>query len=124
MNSKKKNAKTLKPESADHVAETTTQGSSLSALRQRRRRIDRWRDTLSKQINQHPYRTVAVALGTGYLLAGGLFTRLTARLVGLGMRIGLRVGGPRLVTQAIVALREDLLSRTDAPAANPSSPPR
>ena len=87
MNSGKKNAKTLKSE------------------------IDRWRDTLSEQINEHPGRTVAIALGTGYMLAGGLFSRLTARLVGLGMRIGLRVAGPRLVTQGVVALREALLSR-------------
>ena len=89
MNSRKKSAKTLKSQVADHVAVTTTQGPSPSALRQR---IDRWRDTLSEQINEHPGRTVAIALGTGYLLAGGLFSRLTARLVGLGMRIGLRVG--------------------------------
>jgi len=89
MNSGQKSAKTLKSQ------------------------IDRWRDTLSEQINEHPGRTVAIALGTGYLLAGGLFSRLTVRLMGLGMRIGLRVGGPRLVTQGVVALREGLLSRAD-----------
>ena len=86
-------------------------------------RIDTWRDTLSEQINEHPGRTMAIALGTGYLLAGGLFTRLSARLVGLGMRIGLRVGASRLVTRSVVALREALLSPTDAPATTPSSPP-
>ena len=83
------------------------EGASLSASRQR---IDGWRVTLSEQINEHPVRTVAIALGTGYLLAGGLFTRLTARLVGLGIRIALRVG-PRLVPQSVPALREGLLSR-------------
>ena len=88
MNSGKKSAKTL---------------DFQVALRER---IDRWRDALSEQINEHPGRTVAIAFGTGYLLAGGLFTRLTARLVRLGMRIGLRVAGPRLMTQSIVALRE------------------
>ena len=88
MNSGKKSAKTLE---------------SQVALRQR---IERWRAALSEQINEHPVRTVAIAFGTGYLLAGGLFTRLTARLVRLGMRIGLRVAGPRLMTQSIVALRE------------------
>ena len=103
MNARKKSARTLESQVADHVAGTTTQCAGPSALRQR---IDGWRDTLSEQINEHPVRTVAIALGTGYLLAGGLFTRLTARLVMLGMRIGLRVGGPRLVTQSVVALRE------------------
>ncbi len=90
MNSGKKSAQALESQVADRVAET----------------INRWRDTLSEQINEHPVRTVAMALGAGYLLAGGLFTRLTARLVGLGIRIGLRVAGPRLVTQSVVAPRE------------------
>ena len=111
MSSRKKIAKTVESEVADHLAETITQGPSPSALS---KRIDGWRDTLSEQINEHPVRTVAVALGTGYLLAGGLFSRLTARLVGLGVRIGLRVGGAPLVTRSVVALREGLLSRTDA----------
>ena len=34
------------------------------------KRIDRWREALSEQINEHPGPTVAIALGTGYLLAG------------------------------------------------------
>jgi hypothetical protein len=114
MSSRKKSAKTVESQVADYLAETTTQGPSPSALR---KRIDRWRDTLSEQINEHPVRTVAAALGTGYLLAGGLFSRLTARLVGLGIRIGLRVGGAPLVTQSVVALRERLPSRTDARSA-------
>src|SRR5678815_1105279 len=103
MNSGKKSAKTLESRVAGHETGTTTEGPSPSALRQR---IDSWRDTLSEQINEHPVRTVAMALGAGYLLAGGLFTRLTARLVGLGIRIGLRVAGPSLVTQSVVAPRE------------------
>ena len=102
MNSGKKSAKTLESQVVVRV----------------RQRIDRWRDALSEQINEHPVRTVAIALGTGYLLAGGLFSRLTARLVGLGMRIGLRVGGPRLVTQSIVALE---LSREGRHAARTRS---
>ena len=99
MSSKKKSAKTRKSQVADHVVGRTTQGPSPSTAR---KRIDSWRDTLSEQINEHPGRTVAVALGTGYLLAGGLFSRLTARLVGLGMRIGFRVGGTPLATQILV----------------------
>ena len=87
-------------------------------------RIDRWRETLSEQINEHPGRTLAIALGTGYLLAGGLFTRFTARLVGLGMRLGLRVGRARLAIQSVVALREGLRSRTDPRSdSRVSSPP-
>ena len=100
MSSKKKSTKTHKSSAVDHVAGRTTQGPRPFTLR---KRIDHWRDILSEQINKHPGRTVAVALGTGYLLAGGLFSRLTARLVGLGMRIGVRVGGTPLVTQRLVS---------------------
>ncbi len=121
MNAAKKSTTTLDSQVADQVPGTTTQGPIPLALLQR---IEGWRETLSEQIDEHPGRTVAIALGTGYLLAGGLFTRLTARLVGLGVRIGLRVGRARLVAQSIVALREALLARTDAPATNASSPPK
>lgn len=45
---------------------------------------------LKRQVSRHPYRAVAAALGIGYALAGGIFTPLTARLVRLGLRIGIR----------------------------------
>jgi len=41
-------------------------------------------------VRSHPYRTVAAAVGIGYALGGGIFTPLTARLVRLGLRIGIR----------------------------------
>ena len=41
-------------------------------------------------VRRHPYRTVAAALGIGYALGGGIFTPLTARLVRIGLRIGIR----------------------------------
>ena len=108
MSSRKKSAKTLESQVADHVAVTTTQASSPSALRQR---IDKWRDTLSEQINGTPGSTVVIALGTGYLLAGGLFPRLTARLAGLGMRIGIRVGGTRLLETCLRTFPEERAAR-------------
>lgn len=79
-----------------------------------RKRIAVWRDNLSRQANEHPGRTVAIALGAGYLLGGGLFSRLTARILGTGLRIGLRVALVPVVTQGIVALGEGLLSRADS----------
>lgn len=121
MNAAKKSTTIPESQVADQVAGTTTQGPIPPALLQR---IERWRETLSEQIDEHPGRTVAIALGTGYLLAGGLFTRLTARLVALGVRVGLRVGQARLVGQSMVALRDAILARTDAPAASASSPPK
>ena len=49
-----------------------------------------WRATqaLSVQMTQHPYRSLLIAAGIGYVLAGGLFTRLTMRVVRLGARLG------------------------------------
>jgi pilus assembly protein TadC len=41
---------------------------------------------IARQIQEHPYRTLAVAAGVGYVLGGGLFTPLTGTLVRLGSR--------------------------------------
>lgn len=43
------------------------------------------------RVQRNPYGMVAAALGIGYVLGGGLFSPLTGRVVGLGMRIGLRL---------------------------------
>jgi hypothetical protein len=45
---------------------------------------------LARQVDRHPYGTVAAALGIGYALGGGLFTPLTSRLLRFGVRIGIR----------------------------------
>lgn len=36
----------------------------------------------------HPYQALFVAAGVGYVLGGGLFSRLTLTVVRLGMRVG------------------------------------
>jgi hypothetical protein len=43
------------------------------------------------RVDRHPYGSLAAALGIGYVLGGGLFSPLTARIVGLGIRMGLRL---------------------------------
>lgn len=42
---------------------------------------------LKGRVQRHPYLTLAAAAGVGYLLGGGLFTRLTGRMVHLGLRM-------------------------------------
>jgi hypothetical protein len=42
---------------------------------------------LRGRVQRHPYAMVAAALGVGYVLGGGLFSRLTFRMVGLGVRM-------------------------------------
>lgn len=41
---------------------------------------------LKPMVEKHPYAMVAAAFGVGYVLAGALFSPLTRRLVGLGIK--------------------------------------
>ncbi|HEY0840418.1 MAG TPA: hypothetical protein VGD74_09560 [Vulgatibacter sp.] len=41
---------------------------------------------LGKELREHPYRTLAIAAGVGYVVGGGLFTPLTASLLRIGVR--------------------------------------
>jgi hypothetical protein len=42
---------------------------------------------LKGRVQRNPYGMVAAAVGVGYVLGGGLFTPLTARIVRLGLRL-------------------------------------
>lgn len=42
---------------------------------------------LAGSIQRHPYRALLVAAGVGYVLGGGLFTRLTFTVLRAGMRV-------------------------------------
>jgi hypothetical protein len=75
-----------------------------------RKRIGAWREELARQTREHPVRSLAVALGVGFVLGGGLFSRVTARIVGTGLRVGLRMAVMPLVTQSLVALGDGLLT--------------
>ena len=74
-----------------------------------RRRVNGWSDTLLEQTRKNPGRAAAVALGAGYVLGGGLFSVLTARLLGAAVRIGVRVALVPLVTESFAALGNGLL---------------
>ena len=56
------------------------------------------------RLKRSPYGMVAGALGMGFVLGGGLFTRLTARIFGAGLRIGLMAALPTLEKQIVQAL--------------------
>ncbi|HEX4406550.1 MAG TPA: hypothetical protein VH560_17045 [Polyangia bacterium] len=52
-----------------------------------RNRVIDLRDAVTRELELHPFRTLAVAAGAGYLLAGGLFSRLTLRFISFGARL-------------------------------------
>ena len=43
------------------------------------------------RVRRNPYGSMAAAVGIGYVLGGGIFTPLTARIVGVGLRLGMRL---------------------------------
>jgi hypothetical protein len=71
---------------------------SLSEMRDKMREdLNLLRDTVQREsreylsnarawVEQHPYAAVGAAFGAGFLLAGGLFSRTTARALGFGTR--------------------------------------
>jgi hypothetical protein len=75
------------------------------------------RDTvdLDGHVRRHPYGTLAAAVGIGYLLGGGLFTPLTGRIVGLGLRVGLRLAVWPMLKDQLGDL-VDVLGRNEAAA--------
>ena len=58
---------------------------------------------------RNPYGMVAGALGIGFVLGGGLFTRLAARVLGAGLRVGLMAALPILEKQITQALSSSKL---------------
>ena len=57
------------------------------------------------RLQRNPYGMVAGAVAVGFVLGGGLFTRLTARIAGAGLRIGLMAALP-LLQRELFAKRE------------------
>jgi hypothetical protein len=60
------------------------------------------------RVDRHPYGTLAAAVGIGYVLGGGLFSPLTARILGLGLRIGLRLAALPLIKDEIANIVDGL----------------
>jgi hypothetical protein len=58
------------------------------------------------RLQRNPYGMVAGAVAVGFILGGGLFTRLTARIAGAGLRIGLAAAWP-LLQQQLFAKNEE-----------------
>jgi hypothetical protein len=59
---------------------------------------------LDGRVKRHPYGTLAAAVGIGYVLGGGLFSRLTARILGMGLRIGMRLAAIPVIKDELAGL--------------------
>ena len=59
-------------------------------------------DSLNAQLQEHPYRTVAMVAGVGFILGGGLFTRLAGSMIGTAVRLG--------IASAIAPMLDELAS--------------
>jgi len=59
------------------------------------------------RVERNPYAMVAAAVGVGFVLGGGIFTRLTASLVGAGLRLALMA--------ALPVLQEELVRTVSGP---------
>jgi hypothetical protein len=65
---------------------------------------------INGRVARNPYGMMAAALGVGYVLGGGLFSPLTARLVGLGMRMGLRLAAIPFLENELRGLTESVIN--------------
>jgi len=61
---------------------------------------------LKGRVDRHPYGMMAAALGVGYVLGGGLFTPLTARI----LRLGVRLAALPFVKDELVGMAEAALN--------------
>lgn len=59
---------------------------------------------IEQRTRRHPYGMVAAALGIGFVLGGGLSSRLAKRIVGAGLALGLRVSAMPFIEKELVAL--------------------
>ena len=62
-----------------------------------------WRKTLDIEgrLQRNPYGMLAGALAMGFVLGGGLFTRLTAAIAGAGLRMAVMAALPAIQQQII-----------------------
>ena len=67
---------------------------------------------LPGRMSRHPYQTMLIAAGVGYILGGGLFTRLTANV----FRVGMRLGALPVVQRQLLGVAEAALGARSSPS--------
>jgi hypothetical protein len=83
----------------------------MSAVEEARRSLETAVDDVRDRVQRQPVKTLALAVGAGYVVGGGLFTPLTGRLFYTGLRIALRLAALPLVREELMALVETISDR-------------
>ena len=83
----------------------------MSAVDEAKRSLESIADDLRTRVEEEPVKTLAIALGAGYIVGGGLFSALTGRLLYGGLRIGLRMAALPLVREELMGLIESISDR-------------
>jgi hypothetical protein len=63
---------------------------------------------IEERVDRNPYGMMAAALGVGYVLGGGIFSPLTARILGLGMRLSLRLAALPFIKEELMGIAESI----------------
>jgi hypothetical protein len=80
----------------------------MNAFDEAKRSVTTLADDVQDQLEEHPFRTLGLAVGAGYLLGGGLFSALTGRLLFGGLRIGVRLAAIPLVREELMGIIESM----------------
>jgi hypothetical protein len=63
------------------------QAEAGEAYTELRNLASRFLDEIRREAEENPLRTVAIAAGAGFALGGGVFSSLTSRVLGMGLRV-------------------------------------
>ena len=83
----------------------------LDAVEDMRHSIENVADDLRERVEEHPLKTLGMAVAAGYIVGGGLFTALTGRLLFGGLRIGVRLAALPLVRDEMLGFIETITDR-------------
>jgi len=77
---------------------------------------------ISGRLDRNPYGLVSIAAGVGYVLGGGIFSPLTARIVGLSLQLGLRLAAVPFIQRELLGIAQAACQRdSDDLDKNPNS---
>jgi hypothetical protein len=68
---------------------------------------------LDGRVSRNPYGMVAAAVGVGYVLGGGFFSPLTARIFSIGLRLGIRMAAIPFLENEIRGFADSVMGGND-----------